>query len=97
MYMADTLPCRGISEVRVFKGGVTVPFTSAMDKKGPLLEIKAGSKTSPGINVTGKVSGVDLNSWWPYSQKSDEYIINIHQLLEMYEKKSVYLAEYQKQ
>lgn len=72
MYMADILPCRGISEVRLFKGGVTVPFTSATDKKGPLLEIKAGSKTSPGIKVTGKVSGVDLNSWWPYSQKSGE-------------------------
>ena len=73
MCMADILPWRGISEDRVFKGGVTVPLTSAMDK-GPLREIKAGSKTSPRIKVTGKVSGVDLNNWWPYSQKSDEYI-----------------------
>ena len=58
----------------MFRGGVTVPSTSAMDKKGPLREIKAGSKTSPGIKARGKVSGVDLNNWWPYSQKSDEYI-----------------------
>ena len=72
--MADILPWREISEDSVFKGGVTVPFTSSMDKKGPLGEIKAGSKASPEIKVTGKVSGVDLNSWWPYSQKSDEYI-----------------------
>ena len=77
--MADILPWRGISEDRVFKGGVTVPFMSAMDKKG---EIKAGSKTSLGIKAAGKDSGVDLNSWWPYSQKSDEYIYNMT-LLEM--------------
>ena len=75
MCMADILPWRGISEDRVFNGGVTAPFTSAMDKKGPLWGIKAGSKTSPGIKATGKVSGVDLNSWWPYSQKSDELYI----------------------
>lgn len=61
--MADILPWRGVSEDRVFKGGVTDPFTSAMDKKGPLREIKVGSKMSPGMKVTGKVSGVDLNSW----------------------------------
>ena len=35
------LPWRGIREDRVFKGGVAVPFTSTMDKKGPLREIKA--------------------------------------------------------
>ena len=56
------------------KGGVTAPFTSAIVKKEPLGEIKVGSKTSPGIKVTGKVSGVDLNSWWSYSQKSIIYI-----------------------
>ena len=36
MCMADILPWRGISEDRVFKGGITISFTSAMDKKGPL-------------------------------------------------------------
>ena len=69
---------KGISEDMVFKGGVTVSFTSTMDKKGPLRGIKVGSKTSPGIKATGKVSDVDLNSWWPYSQKSDKYIMYIH-------------------
>ena len=71
--MADILPWTGISDDRVFKGGITVPPTSAVDKKGPLGEIKAGSKTSPGTKATGKVSGVDLNSWWPYSQNPVEY------------------------
>ena len=92
--MADILPWRGISEDRVFKGGVIVSFTSAMDKKGPLREIKAGSKTSAGIKATGKVSGVDLNSWWPYSQKSDEYIdYTSGEKMD----KCLYLSEYQKQ
>ena len=58
----------------MFKGGVTVSFTSATDKKGPLREIKAGSKKSSWIKAKGKVSGVDLNSWWPYPQKSDGFV-----------------------
>ena len=37
MCMADILPWGGISKDKVFNGGVTVPFTSAMDKKGPPL------------------------------------------------------------
>ena len=61
--MADILPRTGLSEDRVFKGGIAVPLISAMDRKGPVSEIKAGSKMSPGIKATGKVSGVDLNSW----------------------------------
>ena len=73
MCMADILPWTGISDDRVFKGGVTVPPTSAVDKKGPLGVTKAESKMSPETKVTGKVSGVDLNSWWPYSQNPDEY------------------------
>ena len=69
--MAEILPWRGVSDVRVFNGGSVLPSwerTLAMsdtERYAPRGASKAGSKMSPGMKAGGKVSGVDLNSSCP--------------------------------
>ena len=69
--MAEILPWRGVSDVRVFNGGGVLSSwerTLAMsdtERYAPRGASRAGSKISPRMKAAGKVSGVDLNSSWP--------------------------------
>lgn len=67
MWIADTYPRSGLSDVKVSKAGMGVFGTSLYGVIGAKIE---RSNISPAINGTGKVSGLDLKSSCPRSQNS---------------------------
>lgn len=72
-WIAEILPRRGVSDVRPIGPGVVdsckskraLAMSDAERNAPPRGASRAGSKMSPATKAAGKVSGVDLNNWWP--------------------------------
>lgn len=67
--MAETCPRRALRLVTLLRGGAE-DGGSEVGVKGGATSRKDWLKTSPSMNGTGKVSGVDLKSSWPSSHSS---------------------------